>query len=196
MADAKSLTLGLRNVRAHRNWMNWTAGWVLAAGLLLFTAFVVDLLNVGQRADNDMGWGTFGLTATAVTMAAALIGYRLFTRPSVAVAPGALRITNPTRQWRVPVDLITGTDDNLTYVRVHAGDRRIVCAGLEKSNLSLLRGDTTIDERIDRAMVKAQSDDHGDEKVTWRWTRPDVPEVVLLCSWGVYFAIGAFVSHR
>ena len=126
----------------------------------------------------------------------ALGGYRLFTRPSVAVAPGALRITNPTRQWRVPLDLITGTDDNLTYVRVHAGDRRIVCAGLEKSNLSLLRGDTTIDERIDRAMVKAQSDDHGDEKVTWRWTRPDVPEVVLLCSWGVYFAIGAFVSHR
>ena len=181
MADAKSLTLGLRNVRAHRNWMNWTAGWVLAAGLLLFTAFVVDPLNVGQRADNDMGWGTFGLTATAVTMAAALIGYRLFTRPSVAVAPGALHITNPTRQWRVPVDLITGTDDNLTYVR---------------SNLSLLRGDTTMDERIDRAVVKAQSDDHGDEKVTWRWTRPDVPEVVLLCSWGVYFAIGAFVSHR
>lgn len=183
-------------MRAYRNWMNWSAGWTLAAGVLLFMAFVVDPLNVAQRAANDMGWGTFGLTATATAMAVAWVAYRLFTRPGVAVMPGALHITNPTRQWRIPVALITGTDDNLTYVRVHAGDRRIVCAGLEKSNLNLLRGDTTMDDRIKKAVAEARTDDHGNERVTWRWTRPDLPEVVLLCLWVVYFAVGAVVSHR
>jgi hypothetical protein len=183
-------------VKAYRNWMNWSAGWVLAAGLLLLMAFVVDPLNVAGRTDNDMGWGTFGLTSTAITMVAALVAYRLFTRPSVAVMRGALRITNPTRQWRVPVALVTGTDDNVTYVRVHAGDRRIVCAGLEKSNLSLLRGDNTMDERIEKAMAEARAHGCADETVTWRWTRPDVPEVTLLSLWGVYFVVGAVVSHH
>jgi hypothetical protein len=176
--------------------MNWGAGWVLAAGLLLFTALVADPLNVAQRVDNDMGWGAFGLTATVVTMAAAMVGYRLFTRPGVGVGPGTLAITNPTRRWHVPAELITGTDDSLTYVRVHAGDRRILCAGLEKSNLSMLRGDATMDERIEKAIAQARTQGRAEGPVTWRWTRPDVPEVVLLCLWATYFAAGAIVSHR
>lgn len=183
-------------MRAYRTGMNWGAGWFLAAGLLLFTVLVVDPLNVAQRVDNDMGWGTFGLTATAVTMAAAMVTYRLFTRPGVAVGPGKLCITNPTRQWNVPAELITGTDDSLAYVRVHAGGRRILCAGLEKSNLSMLRGDATMDERIEKAIAEAQTQGRAEGPVTWRWTRPDVPEVLLLCLWTTYFAAGALVGHR
>lgn len=56
-------------------------------------------------------------SATVVTMAAVMVGYRLFTLPGLGVGPGTLSITNPTRRWHVPAELITGTDDSLTYVR-------------------------------------------------------------------------------
>jgi len=182
-------------VTVYRNWTNWWAGWVMALGLLAMTAFVLDPLNVASRPDSDMGWGSLGLAVTAGTMLVAMGGYRLFTRPAVTAAAGGLSITNPTRQWRVPAELVEGTDDTLTYVRVHAGRRRIVCAGLEKSNLSMLRGDQTMDERIAKAIGEAIS--HGEEggDVTWRWTRVNGSELVMLCLWVAYFAAGAVVSR-
>lgn len=57
----------------------------------------------------------------------------------------------------------------------------------------MLRGDATMDERIEKTSAQPKVVQKGQSP---GWTRPDVPEVVLLCLWATDCATGAIVSHR
>lgn len=187
-------------MKVGRNWLNWASGWFLGVGILLMMAVVSDPLNAQRTPGNDPGFGVAGVLTVVIAFAFAMVSMRLFSLPSVFMVDGVLHIKNPLREWTVPVHLIEGTDDNLTYVRVHAGGRKIICAGLEKTNAGIFTGSNLLEDRLSEVVgsgTRAPSTHQPAEplpadRVTWRWVGPQRSEVILSAIWAAYLVVGAF----
>lgn len=189
-------------MKVGRNWLNWASGWFLGVGILLMFVIVVDPLYVQRRPDSDLRFGAFSVASVVIAFAFTMVSMRLFSLPSVFMVDGVLHIKNPLREWTVPVHLIEGTDDNLTYVRVHAGGRKIICAGLEKTNAGIFTGSSLLEDRLAEVVgsgTPAPSTRQPPEReaqcadqVTWRWVGPQRSEVILSAIWAAYLVVGAF----
>jgi hypothetical protein len=186
----------------YRNRANWISGWLLALSLLMMTTIVTDPLNVARSPANDMGFGWFGFSVIVIGIAAAAVLFRLFAIPAVWGDGSVLTVRNPLREWTISINAIEGTDESLTYVRVHVVGRKIVCLGLERSNLSLLRGDSKLDAVLAQAMSSKQGSHEAAMRperaggLTWRWVSPQRSEVVLLGLWVIYVVAGTYSHYR
>ena len=187
-------------LKVGRNWLNWASGWFLGVGILLMFVIVVDPLYVQRRPDSDLRFDAFGISFVVGAYVFAMFSMRLFSLPSVFMVDGVLHIKNPLREWMVPVHLIEGTDDNLTYVRVHAGGRKIICAGLEKTNAGIFTGSSLLEDRL-AEMVGSGSpapsaqqpgpESQPADRVRWRWVGIQRSEAILSAIWAAYLVVGA-----
>jgi hypothetical protein len=190
-------------MKVGRSWLNWASGWFLGVGILLMFVIVVDPLYVQRRPDSDLRFDAFGISFVVGAYAFTMVSMRLFSLPSVFMVDGVLHIKNPLREWTVPVDLIEGTDDNLTYVRVHAGGRKIICAGLEKTNAGIFTGSSLLEDRLAEVVGSGtpapsarqpppEPKPQPADQVTWRWVGLQRSEAILSAIWVAYLVVGAF----
>lgn len=109
--------------------------------MLLFV-FALDPLGVVLTGGED---GSNGLDALNLQFFAffgsiSVVGFALWGRPRVELLPGLVVLRNILRDVRIPADAIEGVDATGEYIKISAGGRQYTAAGLEQSNLMLLRG--------------------------------------------------------
>jgi hypothetical protein len=182
-----------RRVEVLRNKVNQVSGWLLGYGLLLFVLFLDPLSVVLTWEDGSNGLSRENLQFCAFFGSVSLVGFVLWARPRVELLPGAVFLRNIFRDVRIPMHAIESVDTTGEYVRIGAAGRKYTAAGLEQSNLMLMRGND-FGDRAAEAMQSQTQVEAGASTVTTRWRAPEWPEVLLLVLWTLYVAAAYVVA--
>jgi hypothetical protein len=191
MAKGKHSVAGRRRVL--RNQANYVSGWLLGYGLLLFVICLDPLGVVLTWDDGSNGLSRENLEFLAFFASSSLVGFALWGRPRVELLPGRVILRNVLRDVRIPADAIEGVDTTGEYVRITAAGKRYTAAGLEQSNLMLMRG-SNFGDRAEEAMQQQAGADGSAADVTVRWRAPEWPEITLVLLWTAYVAAAYVVA--
>lgn len=173
--------------RVLRNGANYVSGWLLGYGLLLFVVALDPLGVVLTWEDGSNGLHGVNLQFFAFFGSISLVGFALWARPRVELLPGLVVLRNILRDVRIPADAIEGVDTTGEYVKISAAGKQYTAAGLEQSNLMLLRG-SDFGERAAESMQAQATGPVAASGVTVRWRALEWPETVLLLLWAAYLA--------
>ena len=181
--------------RVLRNQANYVSGWLLGYGLLLFV-LALDPLGVVLTGGED---GSNGLDALNLQFfvffgSISLIGFALWGRPRVELLPGLVVLRNILRDVRIPADAIESVDATGDYIKISAGGRRYTAAGLEQSNLMLLRG-SDFSQRAAESIGAQVTGSVTTSGVTVSWRGLEWPEAVLLLLWAGYLAAAIIAAE-
>ncbi|WP_433016904.1 PH domain-containing protein [Kribbella sp. CA-294648] len=159
------------------------------------TAVVVMVIGSLGLIDILVEWRTLGgLVAGCCISLLMLAAYVGLFRPSVTLRPESLLIRNHIRDHVVPWNLITDVDMT-DILRVHVGDRRLRCPGVQlvmrdmrkqrvggsklKSDSSISRAEFVVD-RIDYHVSKYGESGPADAQVVTTWARPELAIAAVL----------------
>lgn len=176
-----------------RNRANHVSGWLLGYGLLLFVVFLDPLSVVLTWEDGGNGLSRENLEFVAFFASISMVGFALWARPRVELLPGLVVVRNILRDVRIPADAIESVDTTSQYVRLSAGGKQYTAAGLEQSNLMLMRGSDFGHRAADSMRGEARAAGHA-SSVTVHWRMPEWPEVLLLTLWTGYVAAASIVA--
>ncbi|WP_344209825.1 PH domain-containing protein [Kribbella sancticallisti] len=159
------------------------------------TGVVVMAIGVLGLIDILLEWRTLGgLEVAALIGILMVIAYVGLVRPSVTLSPQNLRIRNHLRDHVVPWNKITGVDVT-DILRVHLGDRKLRCPGVQLvmrdlrkqrvasrkagADSSVSRADFVVD-RIDNHLSRYAASAAPDAEVTTAWARPELAIAAVL----------------
>lgn len=169
-----------------RNRVNWASGWVLGVGIF-GAAVALDPLALYNPAMGG-AFDSFFLAVTVVMAVVSLGGYTFFTKPYVAVRDDILVVQNPLRRWQLPLSEIEVVQDSFPYASVRIRDKRVWLMATERSARSVIVGDSSLTERINERVDRAQGSTHSETSETSlvRWTLLNGVQILFLTVWLVY----------
>jgi hypothetical protein len=161
------------------------------------TGVVVMAIGLLGLIDILLEWRTLGgLEVAALIGILMLIAYVGLVRPSVTLRPQNLLIRNHLRDHVVPWNKITAVDVT-DILRVHLGDRKLRCPGVQLvmrdlrkqragghklgSDSSVSRADFVV-ERIDNHVNLHTGSGTPDAEVVTTWARPELTVAAVLAA--------------